>query len=304
LHPDIQGLWPALLMPVGPDGALDTPRALAHARRLLAAGSDGINLFGTSGEGPAFTLAERKGLLEAMLAHGVLPGQLMVTITALALGDAIELGRHASALGVHRMMLMPPFYFRDTKDAGMVQAVSQVVHGIGDEGLLLVLSHFPVISNFCLSHAAIKTLADAHPGQVVGVKDSSGDLEHGYGLARAFPGLSILVGAEQHVAPVMARGGSGTVNALANVAPRLMKRVVSRPGKVAYADEQLVLDLLKLVSLRPGMPFVSVYKAMLAEQTGDNAWLRVRAPLSALENGELQAVRSGYRALGAALQHL
>jgi 4-hydroxy-tetrahydrodipicolinate synthase len=52
------------------------------------------------------------------------------------------------------------------------------------------------------------------------------------------------------------------------------------------------------------MPFVGVYKAMLAEQTGDDAWLHMRAPLSPLSPHELESVRSGYRALGSALTHL
>ena len=45
----------------------------------------------------------------------------------------------------------------------------------------------------------------------------------------------------------------------------------------------------------PNLPFVGVYKTMLAEQTGDDTWLNVRAPLSPLDNTEAQAVRTGYR---------
>lgn len=304
MNPDIHGLWPALLLPLSAQGALDTPRAIAHARRMLAAGCDGVTLFGTTGEGPAFTMAERKGLLEAMLGAGIRADQIIVTTTALALGEAIELGQHASRLGVHRQMLMPPFFFNQPRDAGIIEAVSQVVRGIGDDGLKLLLYHFPAMSTFGFSHAAIAELVRRHPGQVVGVKDSSGDRAHSLALARAFPQLAILVGAEPDVAPVMCEGGSGSINGLANIAPRLMKRVMSAPDTVAPADAQLILDLLKLLSIKPGMPFVGVYKAMLAEQTGDDAWLAMRAPLSPLDNTERETVRSGYRAIGSALSHL
>lgn len=301
---DIHGLWPALLLPVSSSGELDTARAMAHAHRMLNAGSDGVTLFGTTGEGPAFTVAERKALLEAMLdtgnnhgaCHPIRPDQIIVTITALALGDAIELGRHASRLGVHRQMLMPPFYFNQPQDAGLVEAVSQVVRGIGDDGLKLLLYHFPAMSTFGFSHAAIAELLRRHAGQVAGVKDSSGDLAHAIGLAQAFPALSILVGAEPHVAPVMVQGGSGSINGLANVAPGLMRRVINAPGAVSAADVQLMASLLDLLGAMPGMPFVAVYKTMLAEQTGDDTWLNVRAPLNPLDNTEAQAVRKGYRA--------
>ena len=38
MHNDIHGLWPALLIPVTPDGALDTKATAASAPALVAAG--------------------------------------------------------------------------------------------------------------------------------------------------------------------------------------------------------------------------------------------------------------------------
>lgn len=301
LNPSINGLWPALLMPVSATGELDTARAIAHAKRMISAGCDGVTLFGTTGEGPAFTVAERKTLLENMLGSGITANQIVVTTTALALGDAIDLGQHAARLGVHRQMLMPPFFFNQPRDAGLIEAVSQVVRGIGDDSLQLLLYHFPFMTTFGFSHNAIAELVRRHPGQVVGVKDSGGDLAHSLALAKAFPALAILVGSELHVAPVMQVGGSGSINGLANLAPGLMRRVIDAPDRVSADDVQLMTALLGLLSIRPNMPFVGAYKAALAEQTGDDFWLNMRAPLSPLDEAELEAVRSGYRAIGALL---
>lgn len=304
VNPDIHGLWPALLLPVAADGTLDTPRALAHAKRMLAADCDGVTLFGTTGEGPAFTVAERKALLESMIGGGIQASQILVTTTALALGDAIELGRHAARLGVHRQMFMPPFYFNQPRAAGVIEAVSQVVRGIDDDQLKLLLYHFPAMSTFGFSHEAIAELVRRHPGQVMGVKDSGGSLDHALALAKAFPALSILTGSEQHVTEVMRAGGSGSINGLANVAPRLMARVINHPHNVSTEDSQLIASLLALLSIRPNMPFVGVYKQMLAEQNGDAMWLNMRAPLSPLDPSEAQAVCDGYRAIGAPLESI
>jgi len=298
LNADIHGLWPALLMPFDADGRLDAPRALAHAHRMLAAGCDGVTLFGTTGEGPSFTVAERKELLELMLGNGIGANQIIVTTTALALGDAIDLGRHAARLGVHRQMFMPPFFFNQPRDAGVIEAVSQVIRGIGDDALKLLLYHFPVMSTYGFSQGTIRELVKRFPSQVVGAKDSSCDLAHALEWAKAFPELSILVGAEHHLAEVMQVGGSGSINGLANVAPRLMARVVKAPGQVSAVDSRLILDLLALLGVRPNMPFVGVYKMMLAEQLADVQWLNMRAPLCPLDPHEAQAVRDGYRALG------
>ena len=304
MNPDMHGHWPAVLIPVTSNGALDTPRALAHCKHLLAAGCTGITIFGTTGEGPAFTNAERKGLLEALLAGGVSADQIVVTTSASAVADAIEIGRHASALGCHRQLYMPPFYFRNPTQAGVVETVSTVVWGINDPKLKVLLYHIPGLSSVMFSHESIHTLVTRHPGQVIGAKDSSGDRAHGLALAQAFPALSILVGAEQFVADVMQVGGSGSINGLGNISPALMSRIVAAPTQVSAADKKLVLDLLALLSVKPNMNFVSVYKTMLAEQTGDDAWLNVRLPLMPLENTESQAVREGYRAIGTALKNV
>lgn len=301
MKPAIHGLWPALLLPLLPSGELDTPLATAHAQRMLAVGCDGVTLFGTTGEGPAFTIAERQSLLESMLGSGIRPDQVVVTTTASALGDAITLGRHATRLGVHRQLFMPPFYFKQPRDDGVVDAVSQVIRGIGSDAIKVLLYHFPAIGSYSFSHAAIAELLRRHPAQVAGVKDSGGDLAHALALVRAFPGFAVLVGSEPHVAPVMVAGGSGSINGLGNIAPGLMRRVIAAPAQVSAADAQLMGALLALLSVKPGMPFVGVYKAMLAEQTGDDRWLAMRAPLSPLDNTEAQTVRQGYRAIGASL---
>ena len=304
MNPAIHGLWPALLMPLLPDGALDTELAIAHAQRMLEAGCDGVTLFGTTGEGPAFTIAERQALLESMLGSGVRADQVVVTTTASALGDAITLGRHATRLGVHRQLFMPPFYYKQPRDLGVVDAVSQVIEGIGSASLKVLLYHFPAMSSYSFSHAAIAELQRRHPDQIAGVKDSGGDLAHALALVQAFPGLAVLVGSEPQVAPVMLTGGAGSINGLGNIAPHLMRRVIDAPAQVSAEDTRLMSALLALLSVKPGMPFVGVYKAMLAEQTGDDRWLTMRAPLSPLDNTEAQTVRAGYRAIGALLAHL
>jgi len=297
----MNGLWPALLTPVSKGGELDTARMLAHARHMLDSGCDGVTIFGTTSEGPAFTNGERKALLEALIASGLRPDQIVVTTSCSALADAIDLGRHAIAQGCLRQLFMPPFYFRNPRAAGIIESVSTVVRGIADDRLKLLLYHIPGLSSVVFSHASIQTLVERHPGVVIGVKDSSGELAHGLALAKAFPGLCILSGAEQYVAQIMCAGGSGSINGLGNISPALMARIIARPQQVDAQDARLVLDLLALLSLRPGTNFVNVYKTMLAEQTGDDTWLNVRAPLCPLEPEEEQAVRAAYRAIGAAL---
>jgi DNA-binding GntR family transcriptional regulator len=141
LHPDIHGLWPALLIPVTADSAVDTGRAWPMPNACWTAGCDGVTLFGTTGEGPAFTVAERKGLLDGPAGRWRARRPDRRHHQRLCLPDAIELGRHASSLGCHRQMFMPPFYFPPAPDAGIIESVSQVVRGIGDPAQAAALPH-------------------------------------------------------------------------------------------------------------------------------------------------------------------
>ncbi|MEP5514798.1 MAG: dihydrodipicolinate synthase family protein, partial [Bauldia litoralis] len=75
-------LMVAIATPVGRDLRPDQPRLIARIRQLLAMGCDGIALFGTTGEGPALTVADRVETLDAVVAAGIDPARLVVSVGA------------------------------------------------------------------------------------------------------------------------------------------------------------------------------------------------------------------------------
>ncbi len=289
----ITGLWPALLTPIQPDGSVDVQRMIAHGKRMLSCGSDGLTLFGTTGEGTSFTVQQRMAVADALVAAGVMGNQLVINLTALSRDDAIGLARHAAKIGAKAGLLMPPFYYNGQHEAGLVAYVSEVIAAC--QGLHIILYHFPGLSGVGWSQASITELMQKHPKEVIGIKDSSANVDHSKMLAQTFPKLAVLVGCEPDVMPTLLVGGAGSICGLANIAPSLMRRMMDAPASVSQADDKLMRSLLALLSLEPGMPFVSVYKVMLAELTGDDAWLRVRSPLTPLTTSQEQAVREGYR---------
>ena len=68
LHP--HGVFCAALTPLTETLAPDPLRFVAHARRLLEEGCDGIALLGTTGEANSFSTSERQALLEAAVTAG------------------------------------------------------------------------------------------------------------------------------------------------------------------------------------------------------------------------------------------
>jgi 4-hydroxy-tetrahydrodipicolinate synthase len=294
-------------MPVDTDNStLDTPRAIAHAKRMLAAGCDGVTLFGTTGEGPAFTVAERKACWNPCWAAGVRADQLWSPPAPVHWATPLTWAATPVQPGGAIARCSCPRFFRQP----VMRAALWNPYRRWCEALVTASSNCCCITSpssaaCTFSHASIQTLVQRHPGQVIGVKDSSGDWQHSLALAKAFPELSILVGSEPHVAHDA--GGRLRLREWAgqHCTGHLMRRVIALTVTgVSAEDEKLMLALLALLSVLPNMSFVSVYKTMLAEQTGDNAWLNVRAPLTHLENTEAQTVRSGYRAIGSLLHNV
>lgn len=293
MNATLHGLWPALMTPVLENGALDQQRGIAHAKTLIAAGCDGVTLFGTTGEGPSFSVQERNDFVDALVAGGVPASRLIICSAAASNADQIALGKHAVKHDCAAFLLLPPFFFRNPTDQGVIDSVAEVIDGIGAPGLAVILYHIPQLTTVHFTHNVIRTLASRYPQQIFAVKDSAGNLEHSLELVRTFPALKVFVGAEEHIAPTMSIGGAGSVCGLANLAPRLMARVIAQPKNVSEQDRETIGKLLSLIGSHS---FVGVFKTILAEQKNDAAWLRVRAPMTPLSEQDAQKVVDGYRA--------
>ena len=67
----IRGFWAAVATPLMADGNVDNAKLAGHALGLFKRGLDGVVLFGTTGEGTSFNVAERIATVEALLKAGV-----------------------------------------------------------------------------------------------------------------------------------------------------------------------------------------------------------------------------------------
>src|SRR5690348_3836858 len=89
------GIYCPTLTPVDDDGAPCIDLLREHCRWLLDQGCHGIVLFGTTGEANSFTIAERRSVLEALLAGAIAAQALIVGTGCCAVGDTVELTKHA-----------------------------------------------------------------------------------------------------------------------------------------------------------------------------------------------------------------
>lgn len=276
-----RGIWPALMTPLDERLDIDHARFAAHARSLLDLGCGGVTPFGTTGEGPSFSVAERRAAIDALIAGGVPADRIIVSTSAAALPDVIELTRHALAVGAHGCLLLPPFFFKGVSDQGIIEAYRHVIDRVADERLRLYLYHIPQVAAVGLSHAVIRTLKQQYPATILGIKDSACERVHSVGLADTFmPGMTVYVGNELDLPEMGRLGSTGAISGLANFMPRVVNDLVCRPD--ASGTPAQLERVRALLATLGGYALIPALKAVMAQLSGHAGWMRVRPPLVAL----------------------
>ncbi|HET6468783.1 MAG TPA: dihydrodipicolinate synthase family protein, partial [Geminicoccaceae bacterium] len=159
-----RGIYAAILTPVDSDGRISVERWARHARWLLRHGCHGLGVFGTTGEAVAFSTAERQAGLDALAGAGLEPQRMILGIGATARSDTLAIARHALGLGCRRLLMMPPFFYKNISDEGLFRAFAVVVDGLGDGRLELFAYHFPQASAVPVTVPVIERLLGAYPG--------------------------------------------------------------------------------------------------------------------------------------------
>ena len=277
----IRGVWCATLTPFDAEGRPDHARLAAHLRRLFANSIDGVALFGTTGEGQSLSLAERRAGLDALLAAGIPASRVVAGTGCAALPETIELTRHAVQAGCTGALVLPPFFFKGVSEEGVYAGYARLIDAVDDARFRLYLYHIPQVTGVAIPHDVISRLTTTYHGVVAGVKDSGGDLTHTRQLLERFRTLAILVGHEPHLPAAVAAGGAGTICGVANLYPRLLRRLYDQ-SLAGNAGEDLARVKAFVASL-DNVPLFGALKAMMSELTGDNGWDALRPPLLALD---------------------
>ena len=276
----------ALATAFRPDGSIDLDRTADLASRVLARGCRHVALFGTTGEGPSIGLAERAALMDALTAAGVAPERMMAGVAASAVADAAAHWRLAAERGCRYVLLVPPFYFKDVEDEGLVGWFAALFEAMGEAARGVILYTIPSMTSVPLSVELVERLKRRFPQTILGVKDSTGSYDNTRALLAAHPDLQIAVGHEPHLAAAVRQGGAGSISGLANFLPEAIARIVTEG-----ADDGRVDALVEAVSALPVIPAV---KALIGHAERDPDWARVRPPLTNLGAEEARQLAAGF----------
>jgi len=289
----LSGVIAAVATPVEGDGAPDLKRAVKLARHLLENGCDGLNVLGTTGEATSFSLDERRSVMSAYKKEGLPLDRLMVGTGAAAMSDAVALTRHAAELGFAGALVLPPFYYKDVSDDGLVAYIDTLVKATSTRPIPIYLYHFPAMSGVPWHVALIRRLLDSYAFRMAGLKDSSGDMAYARSAAAISKDFAVFPSNEATLLEARGRAFAGCISATANCNADLCARAWYN------GDEAALKAAVAIRKLFDGKALVSGVKALLAHIHGDLALARVKPPLVPFSAADRAALIGGHDAVRA-----
>lgn len=184
---------------------------------LGASGVAGIALMGSTGEFVHFSLDDRQHMVNLAAKRSRVP--LLVNVSHSTLDGAVHLARNASRSGIAGVMVMPPYYFRQTQDS--IRSFYRSFAAEVGTATPIYLYNIPACTTGIDGQVAAELLST---GLFAGIKDSSGDLDYFRTLA-AQAGktpFALFAGHERIYGKCHKLGAIGIVSGVASVLPELM----------------------------------------------------------------------------------
>ena len=257
----LTGIVPPLATPLSDRDTIDqqgTHRLLNH---VIDGGVSGVFVLGSTGEAPSLSYRLRRDFIR--LACEIVDGRVpvLVGVTDTAFVESIALAEVAQQSGAAAAVLTTPYYF----PAGQTELSLYIDHIVAEMPLPLMLYNMPALTKVWLEIDTLRELS-RHPN-IVGVKDSSGDLDYFGKLAslkEVRPDWTIMIGPEHLLPQAIQLGGDGGVNGAANFYPDLF---VSLYQAAVAGDQQRVSEIMTRVDALQEIYQVGKYASRFIKAT-------------------------------------
>jgi len=275
----VEGIYAAVLTPMHSDCSCDHKQLASHCFELIQHGCCGVALFGTTGEGPSFSLAERIETLQRLIVEGFDPKKIILANGSSGIWDTVELGREALKHGCAALLVAPPSFYKNIADEGVLAFYRAIIQKIENPNLRILLYHIPQLSGVPISLRVIETLRKEFPEIVVGIKESEGNLPFTKTILETFPDFKVFVGNEKHIIESVHLGGAGAICGIANLYPELICSLYSKGKKANSPNPDRINAIFKALN---GLPFIPAAKALMEKKKGE-IWHSIRPPLVPLD---------------------
>ena len=282
----IFGAYCAAITPINSDFSINKDLYLRHCQSLMRKGLDGLVLFGTNGEASSFSIQEKIECIQFLFDNKIDPKVMITGTGSSSLREAIELNKFSENIGVKASLLLPPFYFKNVTDEGVLDYYRRVIEETGNNEFKFLLYNIPQHSGVTINFNIIEKLLKLYPKNVVGLKDSTGNLDNMLKTIEYFNDFSVFCGNGALALHTSKRGGAGAITGDANITAKLLSFIVHN-----FKDEKSIENFSNLQSLLENIrnvlsshEQVSLLKAYYSVVDNIPEWNKLMPPLVNIEN--------------------
>ncbi len=289
----IQGIIPPVATPMRDNEDLDLPRLKWFLDELISAGVHGVFVLGTNSEFYALDEREKQEVIATAVAHVNKRVPVYAGTGAETTREAVRLTKMAEREGADGLSVITPYFVLPSQ-----QEIFDHYRRIAESTSkpVLLYNNPATCGGVKIDVDTVARLAEVP--NILGVKDSSGDLQNTVEFLRVVPPhFSVMMGRDTLIFPALLFGARGAVPATGNIAPRLLVEIYEKFVKGDLEGSkaaQLRLNPVRLaLTLGTAPGGVKAALSLLGKGIGP-----CRSPVSALSADKQEKMRAALRSAG------
>ena len=281
-------LLTAMVTPFNADGSVNYAAGADFADWLLANGSDGLVVEGSTGEAATMDMDEKIKFMQTIVARVNGRAKIVAGAGTNCTASTIDLVKKMEACGVDGVLVVGPYYNKPTQE-GYYQHFAAVAKATK---LPIIVYNVPGRTGGNIAPETVARLA-ADFSNIVAIKEAAGNVAQTAELYRVLPeDFSIYSGDDGLILPFLSVGACGLISVLANVNGNLLQKLMQ-----AYSEGRVkdAADLNKVMVPLAKAMFIDSnpipIKAAVTKVTGINAGAPrlPLTPISAAAEAKLDA---------------
>jgi 4-hydroxy-tetrahydrodipicolinate synthase len=146
---DLKGVVGAAITPLTESFEIDVSQLKAHCDSLITDGCAFTSVFGTTGEGPSFSVRQKLAALQQLSDLGMDMSRQIAGVMTSSVDDAAAMYSDLARLKCRAALIIPPYFYRDAGIDGVASYYETLVEKAG----------IPIWKSFCIIfHTSVASL--------------------------------------------------------------------------------------------------------------------------------------------------
>jgi 4-hydroxy-tetrahydrodipicolinate synthase len=223
---EIGRLLTAMVTPFTKEGEVDYEQAKKLALALIASGSDGVVVTGTTGESPTLTHEEEFKLWAEVKKAVGSKGAVIAGSGSNCTSEAVESSMEAEKIGVDGCLLVNPYYNNPSQD-GLYRHFKTIACAVRSMPIILYNVPTRTVRNL-EPETVVKLSKDADCQNIVGVKEASANYDKiGKIINDSRDGFRVWSGNDSDTFAILALGGYGVISVTSHIVGLQVKDMIS-----------------------------------------------------------------------------